>query len=96
MISARAFKSTVAVVALGDCSGGSPAVGGFSVDEALRFAQQCAQRFLDTGGVQRPHWQARAEAVHRTFVERRLSPGGAADVLAMSVLADDLEPAEGR
>jgi triphosphoribosyl-dephospho-CoA synthase len=64
--------------------------------DGLRFAQQCAQRFLDTGGVQRPHWQARAEAVHRTFVERRLSPGGAADVLAMSVLADDLEPAEGR
>jgi triphosphoribosyl-dephospho-CoA synthase len=64
--------------------------------DGLRFAQQCAQRFLDTGGVRRPYWQARAEAVHHTFVERRLSPGGAADVLAMSVLADDLERTEGR
>jgi triphosphoribosyl-dephospho-CoA synthase len=63
--------------------------------DGLRFAQQCAQRFLDTGGVRQQHWRARAEAVHRAFVERRLSPGGAADVLAMSVFASDLEPAEG-
>ena len=63
--------------------------------DGLRFAQQCAQRFLDTGGVRQPRWQARAEAAHHAFVERRLSPGGAADVLAMSVFAADLEPAEG-
>ncbi len=60
--------------------------------DGLRFAQQCAQRFLDAGGVRQPHWQEHAEAVHRAFVERRLSPGGAADVLAMSVFAADLEP----
>jgi triphosphoribosyl-dephospho-CoA synthase len=64
--------------------------------DGLRYAQQLAQRFLDAGGVRQSHWQARAEAVHHAFVERRLSPGGAADVLAMSVLAADLEPAEGR
>ena len=63
--------------------------------DGLRFAQQCAQRFLDAGGVRQPRWQARAEAAHHAFVERRLSPGGAADVLAMSVFAADLEPAEG-
>jgi triphosphoribosyl-dephospho-CoA synthase len=61
----------------------------------LRFAQQCAQHFLDAGGVRQPHWQVHAEVVHRAFVERRLSPGGAADVLAMSVFAADLETAEG-
>jgi triphosphoribosyl-dephospho-CoA synthase len=64
--------------------------------EGLRFAQRCAQRFLDTGGVRQPHWQARAQAVHHAFVERRLSPGGAADVLAMSLFAADVELAEGR
>jgi triphosphoribosyl-dephospho-CoA synthase len=64
--------------------------------DGLRFAQQCAQRFLDAGGVQQPHWLAHAEAIHHAFVERRLSPGGAADVLAMSVFADSLEIAEGR
>jgi triphosphoribosyl-dephospho-CoA synthase len=63
--------------------------------DGLRYAQQRAQGFLDAGGVRQPHWQARAEAVHHAFVERRLSPGGAADVLAVSMLAADLERAEG-
>jgi triphosphoribosyl-dephospho-CoA synthetase len=36
-------------------------------------------------------WHEAREA----HVERRLSPGGAADVLAMSMLAADLEPTEG-
>jgi triphosphoribosyl-dephospho-CoA synthase len=62
--------------------------------DGLRYAQQCAQGFLDAGGVCQPHWQAHAQAVHHAFVERRLSPGGAADVLAMSMLAADLERAE--
>jgi triphosphoribosyl-dephospho-CoA synthetase len=35
------------------------------------------------------------DRAHHAFVERRLSPGGAADVLAMSMLAADLEPTEG-
>jgi triphosphoribosyl-dephospho-CoA synthase len=63
--------------------------------EGLRYAQQLAQRFLDAGGVRQPRWQARARAVHHAFVERRLSPGGAADVLAMSVFAAHFERAEG-
>jgi triphosphoribosyl-dephospho-CoA synthase len=63
--------------------------------DGLRYAQQCAQGFLVAGGVCQPHWQSRARAVHHAFVERRLSPGGAADVLAMSVLAADLEHAAG-
>ena len=63
--------------------------------EGLRYAQRCAQRFLDAGGVRQPHWQTRAQAVHHAFVERHLSPGGAADVLAMSLLAADLEAHDG-
>lgn len=51
----------------------------------LRFAQRAAQAFLDAGGVTRAGWRARALAVHRAFVARRLSPGGAADLLAMSL-----------
>jgi triphosphoribosyl-dephospho-CoA synthase len=58
----------------------------------LQFAQRAAQRFLDDGGVRQAHWPARAAAVHRAFVARRLSPGGAADVLAMSLFAAALEP----
>ncbi len=48
----------------------------------LRFAQRAAAEFLSAGGAQRPDAIAHAEAVHRAFVARRLSPGGAADVLA--------------
>jgi len=59
--------------------------------EGLRFAQHVARGFLDRGGVGDPAWQGRAERIHRAFVRRRLSPGGAADLLAMSVFAKELE-----
>lgn len=51
-------------------------------EAGLRFAQSQAQAFLDAGGVARNDWRARAAHIHRAFVARRLSPGGAADVLA--------------
>lgn len=59
--------------------------------EGLRFAQHAAQAFLDHGGVGDPAWPRRAQRIHRAFVRRRLSPGGAADLLAMSVFAMKLE-----
>ena len=64
--------------------------------DGLHYAQQLAQCFLDAGGVRETRWQTRAAAVHHAFVERRLSPGGAADVLAMCLFAAHLEPAESR
>lgn len=57
----------------------------------LRFAQHAAQEFLAHGGVGRADWLRRAEAIHHAFVERRLSPGGAADLLAMTLLVSELE-----
>ncbi|WP_082535890.1 triphosphoribosyl-dephospho-CoA synthase MdcB [Methylibium sp. Root1272] len=48
----------------------------------LRFAQRAAAAFLSTGGAARADAIAQAEAIHRAFVAQRLSPGGAADVLA--------------
>ncbi len=57
----------------------------------LRFAQQSAQLFLDRGGIGQPDWRHLAEATHRAFVERRLSPGGAADLLAMSLFVEAFE-----
>jgi triphosphoribosyl-dephospho-CoA synthase len=50
--------------------------------DGLRFAREAAHRFLDQGGVLAPHARAKALAVHRAFVERGLSPGGCADLLA--------------
>jgi triphosphoribosyl-dephospho-CoA synthase len=48
----------------------------------LRFAQQAARDFLAAGGGAQPQAIAAAQAIHRAFVDRRLSPGGAADLLA--------------
>lgn len=64
--------------------------------DGLRFAQHSAQAFLDTGGVGQADWQHAAEQVHRAFVARRLSPGGAADLLAMSVFAMAIEQESAR
>lgn len=57
----------------------------------LRFAQRSALAFLAAGGVGRPGWRQAAEKIHRAFVARRLSPGGAADLLAMSLFAMAIE-----
>jgi len=56
--------------------------------DGLRFAQLSTRQFLDGGGVRRPGWRARALSVHENFVLRRLSPGGSADLLAMTLFVD--------
>ncbi len=57
----------------------------------LCFAQSAARSFLDRGGVIQPDWRVRARTVHEAFVQRRLSPGGSADLLAMSLFVQTLE-----
>jgi triphosphoribosyl-dephospho-CoA synthase len=49
--------------------------------EGLRFAQAAAAEFLCAGGVLQEGWVEQAREVHTRFVARRLSPGGAADLL---------------
>jgi triphosphoribosyl-dephospho-CoA synthase len=51
-----------------------------------RTVREHARRFLDAGGTAAPDWQARAMESHREFVAARLSPGGAADLLAACCL----------
>jgi triphosphoribosyl-dephospho-CoA synthase len=59
--------------------------------EGLSFAQAGASAFLASGGVGCLGWRARAVEIHRAFVARNLSPGGAADLLAMALFVDRLE-----
>ena len=59
--------------------------------DGLRFAQRSAQIFLDEGGVGRRDWRERAASVHRAFIARRLSPGGTADLLVMSLFVEACE-----
>ena len=57
----------------------------------LRYAQEAATRFLEKGGIEQADWREQAVAVHRAFVVRRLSPGGSADLLAITLFLDALE-----
>jgi triphosphoribosyl-dephospho-CoA synthase len=59
--------------------------------DGLRYAQEAATRFLEQGGVEQADWRERAAAVHRAFVVRHLSPGGCADLLAITLFLDALE-----
>jgi len=43
-----------------------------------------ARAFVDAGGSAQPGWMEQAVTLHRVFVAARLSPGGAADLLAAS------------
>ena len=57
--------------------------GGMDGDAYVRAA---ARGFLEDGGCLKPDWQPKAEAIHRAFIARRLSPGGCADLLATTLL----------
>lgn len=59
--------------------------------DGIHYAASEAAAFLRQGGVGVPDWRARAAAVHAAFVARRLSPGGCADLLAMTLFVDALE-----
>ncbi|SFF77054.1 triphosphoribosyl-dephospho-CoA synthase [Duganella sp. CF458] len=49
-----------------------------------------ARHFLHQGGTANPRWKEHALDCHRRFVTRRLSPGGAADLLAATCLVHSL------
>jgi triphosphoribosyl-dephospho-CoA synthase len=59
--------------------------------EGARYAREATAAFLSDGGIVAPEWRERAAAVHAGFVTRRLSPGGCADLLAMTLFVDSLE-----
>lgn len=53
--------------------------------DGLAHAQQSAREFLAAGGMLAPDGFERAGVLHRSFVVRRLSPGGAADLIAATL-----------
>lgn len=59
--------------------------------DGLRYAQQAAAGFLASGGITQPNWRKAATTIHHAFVDRRLSPGGCADLLAITLFLDALE-----
>ena len=63
--------------------------------QGLRDAQRLAREFLAEGGGLVDDAPARAARVHVLFVQRRLSPGGAADLLAAACWIDRVERMHG-
>jgi triphosphoribosyl-dephospho-CoA synthase len=59
--------------------------------DALDCVKRMSREFLLAGGVHAPHWRHHAMTIHRTFVERNLSPGGAADILAATLFVNELQ-----
>lgn len=62
--------------------------------QGARIVRNHAQRFLAQGGTARADWRADALHSHRTFIQHRLSPGGAADLLAACCLVQSLSALE--
>ncbi|WP_454631494.1 triphosphoribosyl-dephospho-CoA synthase MdcB [Bradyrhizobium cenepequi] len=56
--------------------------------DGLLYARRVARQFLGRGGVGVSDWRERASAIHQGFVARHLSPGGSADLLAMTLFVD--------
>ncbi|WP_201535029.1 triphosphoribosyl-dephospho-CoA synthase MdcB [Psychrobacter immobilis] len=51
----------------------------------LTYAQTMATQFLQADGVHQPHWRQAVETVNHYFIQRNLSPGGSADLLAVTI-----------
>jgi triphosphoribosyl-dephospho-CoA synthase len=64
--------------------------------DGLQFARAIARDFIGRGGVGQNDWRAQALRAHHLMVARRLSPGGSADLLAMTLLVDAIHAVQTR
>lgn len=59
-------------------------------DKTLRYVQQYAKRVLDAGGMLTEKGAQMVHEMDRDFIERNISPGGSADLLAVTIMLDRL------
>lgn len=57
----------------------------------LAHGRRAATEFLASGGVFANDWLAHAESIDRDFIMRRLSPGGSADLLGVTLFLAELD-----
>lgn len=60
-------------------------------ETGLSYAQDSARSFLAAGGIHCSGWHEHAVAIHREFVNMKLSPGGSADLLAATLFVNRLQ-----
>jgi len=60
-------------------------------ESGWNFARSEVRRFLDAGGVLREGWRDEAVAIHRGFVARNLTSGGAADLFSATLFVHQME-----
>jgi triphosphoribosyl-dephospho-CoA synthase len=63
--------------------------------QGAALVRESAAAFIAAGGTGAADWRSRAVATHAAFVARRLSPGGAADLLAATCLVHAATRGEG-
>lgn len=61
--------------------------GGF---ESLAYVKETARSFLKEGGALQPDYKKKVEALNEDFKKRNLSPGGSADLLALTIFLGKL------
>lgn len=54
-------------------------------ETGLHYVKFMSKEFLDSGGVYIDGWKSKAIQVHHEFVQKNLSPGGAADLLGVTL-----------
>nr|MBL8410077.1 triphosphoribosyl-dephospho-CoA synthase MdcB [Dechloromonas sp.] len=59
--------------------------------EGLAYGRRRASEFLEAGGVLSAGWRTHADAIGSAFVARRLSPGGSADLLGVTLFLTGLQ-----
>jgi triphosphoribosyl-dephospho-CoA synthase len=59
--------------------------------EGLTYARHAATEFLAAGGVFAKDWRNHALTIDREFIARRLSPGGSADLLGVTLFLAELD-----
>ena len=59
--------------------------------DSLRNAQRLATQFLQAGGVYQSNWRQQVNEINQYFIQHNLSPGGSADLLAVTIFLYKVE-----
>lgn len=59
--------------------------------ESLVYVKEISKAFLEAGGMKQPNAKEKLEEINKSFIDRNISPGGSADLLAVSLFFGMLE-----